>query len=71
MTNHIIHPLKTHYRKKTVICCEENIKLNLVSRFKKRSDLSLNDHKFDLIYCQLNTRETGAVRNISFLMSTL
>ena len=38
---------------------------------KKRSDLSLKDHKFDLIYCRWNTTEPDAVCNISFLMFSL
>ena len=48
--------------------CEENIsQLNLMKRFKKRSDLSLYDNKFDLIYCHGITREPGAIpRKVSF-----
>ena len=42
--------------------------LNLVRRFKKQSDLSLYDHKFDLIYCHWNSREPGAIPNVSFPM---
>ena len=58
--------------KQSYTVCEENIfQLNLVSRFKKQSDLSLYEHKFDLIYCQWNTREPCAVRNVSFLMFSL
>ena len=34
----------------------------LVRRFEKQSDLSLYDHKFDFIYNQWITRESGAVR---------
>ena len=57
----VIYEDKSHYtsiynvlRKKTIIC-EENIsQLNLVRRFKKQSDLSLYDHKFELIYCHWN-----------------
>ena len=64
MTNHIIHPFVTRYGNNL---CEENIyKLNLVSRFKKRPGLSLYYHKFDLIYCQWNTREPRAVLNRKF-----
>ena len=33
-----------------------------------RFDLSLFDHKGDLIYCQWNTTEPGAVRYVCFLM---
>ena len=37
------------------VLCEENIfQINLLTRFQKRSDLSLYDHKFDLIW---KTRE--------------
>ena len=32
------------------------------------SDVSLYDHKFDLVYCQWNTRKPGVFQNISFLM---
>ena len=53
---------------KTVICEENIYQLNLVRRFKKQSNLSLYDHKFDLIVCQWNTREPHIVRNASFLM---
>ena len=38
---------------------------------KKRSDLSLLDDTFDLIYCQWNTTEADAVCNLSFLMFSL
>ena len=54
--------------KKTVVREENIYQLNLVRRFKKRSDLPFYDHKFDLIYCQWNTREPGAVHNESFLI---
>ena len=56
---------------KTVICEENIYQLNLVRRFKKQSDLSLDEYKFDLIYCQWNTRETRVVPNLSFLMFSL
>ena len=45
--------------------------LNLVRRFKKQSDLSLYEYKFDLSYCQWNTREPCVVPNVSFLMFSL
>ena len=45
--------------------------VEISTAFKQRSDLSLYDHKFDLIYCQWNTRKPGAVRNVSFLMFSL
>ena len=35
-------------------------------RFKKQSDLSLYDYKFDLIYCQWNASEPRVVRNVRF-----
>ena len=44
---------------------------NLVRRFKKQSDLSLYEYKFDLIYCQWNTREPRVVPNVSFLILIL
>ena len=53
---------------KTVICEKNTYQLNLVRRFKKQSDLSLYNHKFDLIYCQWNTRESCVVLNVRFLM---
>ena len=53
---------------RTVICEENIYQLNLVRRFKKQSNLSLNGRKFDLIFCQWNTREPHVVRNASFLM---
>ena len=58
---------------KTVICEANIYQLKLVGRFKKRSDLlvSLYDHKFYLIYCQWNTREPDAARNVSFLTFSL
>ena len=34
----------------------------------RRIYLSLYGHKFDLIYCQWNKRESGSFPNISFLM---
>ena len=34
-------------------------------RFKKQSDLSLYEYKFDLSYCQWNTREPRVVPNVS------
>ena len=50
---------KSHYpstynvlRKKTLICQENIYQLNLVRKFKKRSDLSLYDHKFDVIHLE-------------------
>ena len=46
---------------KTVIC-EENIFLLYLSRkFLKKADLSLLDHKFDLIYCHCTTTESDTV----------
>ena len=55
----VIYEDKSHYpstytvlQKKPVICEENIYQLNLVRRFKKQSELSLYDHKFDLIYCQ-------------------
>ena len=56
---------------KTVICEENIYQLNLVRRFKKQSDLSLYEYKFDLSYFQWNTREPRVVRNVSFLMFSL
>ena len=47
---------------------EENIsQLNLVRRFLKKSDISLYDHKFDLIYYHWNSKEPGAFPNVSFM----
>ena len=73
-TAFLIYDDKSHYpstfnvfRKKQ----SYKYQLNLMRRFKKRSDLSLYDHKFDLIYCQWNTRKHGAVCNVSFLMVSL
>ena len=51
---------------KTVI-----FKENMARRFKKQSDLSLYEYKFDLIHCQWNTREPHVVPNVSFLMFSL
>ena len=73
----VIYEDKSHYpstynvlRKKVI--CEENIyQLNMVRRFKKQSDLSLYEYKFDLIYCQWNTREPRVFPNVSFLMFSL
>ena len=45
--------------------------LNLVRRFKQQSDLSLYEYKYDLSYCQWNTREPRVVPNVSFLMFSL
>ena len=56
---------------KTVICEENIYQLNLMRRFKEQSDLSLYEYKFDLIYCQWNTREHRVVPNVSFLMLSL
>ena len=74
----VIYEDKSHYpstynvlRKKTVICEENIYQLNLVRRFKKQSDLSLYEYKFDLIYCQWNKREPRVVPNVSFLMFSL
>ena len=55
-------------RKKQSLCEENIYQLNLVRRFKKQSDLSLYEYKFDLIYCQWNMREPRVVPNASFLM---
>ena len=52
----VLYDDKSHYPntynvlRKTVICEENIYQLNLVKRFKKRYDLSLYDHKFELIY---------------------
>ena len=74
----VIYEEKSHYPstynvlQKKQSLCEENIyQLNLVRRFKKQSDLSLYEYKFDLIYCQWNTREPRVVPNASFLMFSL
>ena len=63
MTNHIIHPLITCYGKK-----QSYVRRILVRRFFKKSDISLYDHKFDLIYYQWNSREPGAFPNVSVSM---
>ena len=64
----VIYDDKSHYpstynvlRKKQ--SCEEKV--------YKRSDLSLHDHKFDLIYSQWNTREPSGICNVNFLMFSL
>ena len=74
----VIYEDKSHYPstynvlpKKTVICEENVYQLNLVRRFKKQSDLSRYKYKFDLIYCQWNTREPCVAPNVSFLMFSL
>ena len=72
----VIYDDKSHYPsnhkgKKTVICEENIFQLNLVRRFKKRSNLLHLDHIFDLIYCQWNTTEPDVVCTISFLMFSL
>ena len=73
----VIYEDKSHYpstcycvTEKTVICEENIYQLNLVRRFKKQSNLSLYV-KFDLIYCQWNTREPRVVPNVSLLMFSL
>ena len=74
----VIYEDKSHYpsaynvlRKKPVICEENIYQLNLMRRFKKQSDLSLYEYKFDLSYCQWNTREPCVVPNVSFRMFSL
>ena len=66
MTNHIIHPLLTCYGKNSHMR-GEYISAIFGEKILKRSDVSLYDHRFHLIYCQCNTREAGAVCNVSFL----
>ena len=73
-----IYEDKSHYpsaynvlRKKQSYVRRIYIMLNLVRRFKKQSDLSLYEYKFDLSYCQWNTREPSVVLNVSFLMFSL
>ena len=43
------YPCTCNVLRKKVICEENIYQLNLVKRFKKWSDLSLYDHKSDLI----------------------
>ena len=72
-----IHDDKSHYSsiknilRKTLICEENIFQLYMARRFQKRSDLSFQDHKFDLIYCNWNTTEPGVVHNVGFLMFSL
>ena len=63
----------TFYKKKQSAYVRRNrvpriYRPHLGDRFRKRSDVSLYDHKFDLVYCQWNTRKPGVFQNISFLM---
>ena len=73
----VIYNDKSHYiyiynvLRKNSLCKENIYQLNLVRRSKKRFDLSLYDHKFDLIYSHWNTRETGPGHNVGFLMLSL
>ena len=60
------YPCTCNVLRKKVICEENIYQVNLVKRFKKWSDLSLYDHKSDLIYCQWNTTEPDAVCNVSY-----
>ena len=70
MTNHIIYTSIYNVLQKKQSYVRRISQLNLVRRFKKRSNFSLYDRKFDLIYYHRNLTEPepGTFPNVSFPM---